>query len=107
MRKCLLIFLCATSLFLLSACATEGLFESVVNTWIGTPADQLTTGGWGEPDQEVVLPNGNVEYIYSMSENPKDILPDACFVFFEVDQHTQKIIHIRHKGNRCRQSPFN
>ena len=107
MRKYLLILLCITSLFLLSACATEGLFESVINTWIGAPADQLTGGGWGEPDRKVALPNGNVEYVYNMSEKTEDSLPDACFVYFEVDQNTKKIIHIRHKGNRCQQSPFN
>lgn len=91
---------------LMMACATEKQFENVINTWLGAPIERLTQGGWGKkPTPKIILPNGNVEYSYNASKAGSP-LPDTCFVFFEVDQNTQKIIHIRHEGNRCKQTPF-
>jgi len=103
MRYCLALGMLALAI-LSSNCATTERFERGLKPMMGRPIQDVLHA-WGEPEQIITLPNGNIEYEYNITKRYNLILPDACVVYFEVDRHTNKIIQIRHEGSRCVRAP--
>ncbi|MES1982087.1 MAG: hypothetical protein V4443_06385 [Pseudomonadota bacterium] len=89
-----------TSTIFLLSCVTTQRFEELLNSWVGNDGYKLEKAGWGKLEQVTLLPNGNSEHVYNIIEG--NSIPDTCLAFFEVDKQTQKIIRVRHEGNRCK-----
>ena len=95
-----LIIICV--LFINSCSTVEG-FEKHYGTWIGGSLKELKNA-WGDAQIINELSNGNIEYGYNLSKSKKKILPNTCILYFEVN-NIEKIIRIRHEGNRCHRAP--
>jgi hypothetical protein len=89
-----------TSTIFLLSCATTQRFDELLNSWIGNDGYKLEKAGWGKLEKISLLPNGNSEHVYNIIEG--NSISDTCLAFFEVDRQTQKIVSVRHEGNRCK-----
>lgn len=58
-KTILLIFL----LVVLSACGTTAQYEEVLDSWVGSNANELVQA-WGYPENSFSTPNGNTVYVY-------------------------------------------
>lgn len=120
--------LIATVVLAISGCATTAKYEAVLNSWLGSHAQELVNS-WGYPDGSFRAPNGNEVYIYARGTNvtmPSQYhttgtvnswgthstfnatttqsggqsLHFWCKTYIEVDQ-SKRIVNWRWEGNHC------
>ncbi len=60
-------FVCA-AMALLTSCATTGKYKAVLDSWVGSSADNLVSS-WGPPDSSYRLSNGGEVLSYSRADN--------------------------------------
>ncbi len=54
---------------LMSGCATTAKYEKVLNSWVGSPSDQLIAK-WGPPSSSFPLNDGSTIYTWNHSGAP-------------------------------------
>ncbi|HEU4669199.1 MAG TPA: hypothetical protein VFR91_00705 [Dyella sp.] len=120
------IVVAAVLLPVLGGCATQARYRAQLDRWIGVPAHALVQD-WGQPNGQVIAPDGNLEYIYirrgGFSAAPvsttnaaikgMDYLPStaitreggyvstSCTTYFELsgDRH---VLSARFQGDGCK-----
>ena len=125
MRSILKMTMLATSLLLLSGCATHENFVKTYNAWVGQNIHTFTSR-YGYPDSTYTLANGNEVYVYQKTRiyaNPAlvpafgygpwgyygnvgiiygtDIDYETCKLFLEVNKKGT-IVKWGARGNSCR-----
>lgn len=68
MRKQGIKLVIAVAALAISGCATTAKYEAVLNSWLGSHAQDLVNS-WGYPDGSFKAPNGNEVYVYARGAN--------------------------------------
>ncbi len=117
MKALIALVLCA----LVSGCATSAKLERKLDSWVGTPAEELIEA-WGYPSRQFKKPNGDMVYIYdqkSYNTTPVittsrvsnsgyinsyssggNVIESACEIVFEMDPF-DRISTWSYRGNHC------
>lgn len=98
-------YLLFSVLFLALGCATTAKYEEKLNSWVGSPEDNLIQS-WGPPTQSYPLDNGDklitydqtngVAFAYGMA------VPMRCKTTFTVSAATHNITNWNYNGNACK-----